>query len=348
MPVSYLDRRSAELHAYLPELTRRPDFDAFWDEMLERARAVPLARALEPVDYPNRRLRVLDVAYDGFDGTRIHGWLIRPITGVMFDDLPERLPCLVHYHGFGGSRGRPADFAAWTQLGMAVLSVDVRDQRGSTGNAAHYSSGSATNVATKGLLDRYEYYYGAVYLDSVKAIDLVMEQPWIDPQRIVIAGRSQGGGIASAVSAIDHRPCAALVDVPSNSNIERRSEIKVAAYSGTGAFGAVNDYLREHPDQVDRVFETLSYFDTMNMADRITTTTIASVALDDIVCPPECYFATYNRITAEKEMTIYPFYGHSDGAAEQRERQIRFLAERVPGGQSRSPASYEGMRRDNE
>ena len=80
----------------------------------------------------------------------------------------------------------------------------------------------------------------------------------------------------------------------------------------------MNDYLREHPDPIDRVFETLSYF------------------------------ATYNRITAEKEMTIYPFYGHSDGAAEQRERQIRCLAERVPGGQSRSPASYEGMRRDNE
>ncbi len=94
---------------------------------------------------------------------------------------------------------------------------------------------------------------GAVYLDCVKAIDLALEQSWIDPERVVIAGRSQGGGIASAVS----------------------------------------DYLREHPDQIDRVFETLSYFDTMNMADRITATTIASVALDDIVCPPECYFATY-------------------------------------------------------
>ncbi len=249
MPVSYLDRRSAELHAYVPELTRRPDFHAFWDEMLECARAVPLAPELDPVDYPNRRLRVLDVSYDGFDGTRIHGWLIRPVAGAMVGDLPERLPCLVHYHGFGGSRGRPADFAAWTQLGIAVLSVNVRDQRGSTGNAA----------------------------------------------------RSQGGGIASAVSALDPRPCAALVDVPSNSNQERRSEIKVAAYSGTGAFAAVNDYLREHPDHIDRVFETLSYF------------------------------ATYNRITAEKEMTIYPFCGHGDGASEQRERQIRYLAERVVG-----------------
>lgn len=30
-------------------------------------------------------------------------------------------------------------------------------------------------------------------------------------------------------------------------------------------------------------------------------------------------------------MTIYPFCGHGDGASKQRERQIRFLAERVVG-----------------
>lgn len=325
MAVAYLDRRTQELLAYRPELTRRDDFDAFWEEMLDRTGRVPLDPVLERVDYPNPRLEVSAISYHGYDETRIDGWLIRPLL----PDLPQRIPCLVSYHGFNGHKGRVADFAAWALLGMGVLSVDVREQRGTTGNAARYTSGSATSVATKGLLDRHEYYYGAVYMDSVKAVDLAADQPWIDPGRIVVAGVSQGGGIATAVSALDDRPCLSMVHVPSNSNLERRTEIKVAAYSGTGAFGGVNEYLREHPDQIDRVFETLSYFDTMNMADRIAAPTLASVALDDVVCPPECYFATYNRITAEKDMTVYPFCGHGDARGEQVEKQIRYLSERV-------------------
>ena len=325
MAVAYLDRRTAELLAYLPELTRREDFDPFWEEMLDRTRSVALDPVVERVDYPNPRLKVFAVSYCGYDETRIDGWLIRPLL----PDLPERLPCLINYHGFNGHKGRVVDFAPWALLGMAVLSVDVREQRGTTGNAARYTSGSATSVATKGLLNKYEYYYGAVYMDSVKAIDLAASQPWVDAECLVVTGVSQGGGIATAVSALDERPCLSMVHVPSNSNLERRSEIKVAAYSGTGAFGGVNEYLREHPDQVDRVFETLSYFDTMNMADRITAPTVASVALDDIVCPPECYFATYNRISAEKDMTVYPFCGHGDARGEQVEKQIEALSERV-------------------
>ncbi len=91
MPVSYLNRRSAELQSYLPELTRRTDFDSFWEEMLERFRSVPLTPALDTVDYPNRRLRVLDVADDCFDSTRIHRSLIRSVAAALFVDLPGRL-----------------------------------------------------------------------------------------------------------------------------------------------------------------------------------------------------------------------------------------------------------------
>lgn len=59
--------------------------------------------------------------------------------------------------------------------------------------------------------------------------------------------------------------------------------------------------------------KTLSYFDTMNHAEHITCPVYASVALKDNICPAECFFAAYNRITAPKQITIYPFNGH-DGA----------------------------------
>ncbi len=328
MPVSYLGERESHLYSYLPAITARDDLWEFWDVMRERARSVPLDPILTHRTYPNRNLDVQDVTFCGYDETRIHALFVHPRA----EESRSPTPCLISFHGFNGGRGDVSDFAPWLLLGVAVLSVDVREQRGETGNAALYTSGSATSVATKGLLSRDEYYYGAVYMDALKAVDLALTLPGVDPKRLILHGISQGGGIVSALSALDDRHAASLVDVPSNSNIERRMEMKVAAYSGTGAFGGVNEYLRAHPEHVERVFETLSYFDTMNMAERITAPTIAAVGLDDIVCPPECYFATYNRIRGEKQMTIYPFCGHGDVSRLQRERQIAFVAERYVNG----------------
>lgn len=331
--MSYLEKRIEELFAYRPELTKRPDFDAFWVRRLGEAKDAPLAATLERVEYPAKTVEVYSLAYDGVDGTRIHGLLVYPKAAAGAEGS-SRLPCLVSYHGFGGSRGYVSDFAPWLLMGVAVLSIDIREQQGITGSAAPYTSGSANSVVSKGLLDKNEYYYGHVYTDCIRAVDVAVAQERIDASRIIVSGVSQGGGIATAVAALDPRPVIAMTDVPSNSNIEHRMEVKVGPYSGTGAYASVTEYLRRHPDDVEQVFETLSYFDTMNMADRIRCRVLASVGLEDIVCPPECYFATYNRITSEKEIEIYRFNGHEGGGSHHTERKIRFLAEHLPGARA--------------
>ena len=86
-------------------------------------------------------------------------------------------------------------------------------------------------------------------------------------------------------------------------------------------------YLRRYPDNLERVYETLSYFDTMNMAERITAKVFASVGLADPVCPALCYYATYNRIRSEKHICVYPFNEH-DGARDTHiERELAFVRE---------------------
>ena len=71
---------------------------------------------------------------------------------------------------------------------------------------------------------------------------------------------------------------------------------------------------------------TLSYFDTMNMAETIRCPILASVGGQDIICPPHCYFASYNRIRSEKEICIYPFNGHEGGRSHHLEKKLAFLA----------------------
>ncbi len=313
--MGYLQEKIAELEAYLPPLTRRPDFEEFWQETRRRALSVPLEAKVEKIDHPAAAMDVYDVSYCGFDSTRISAWLIVPRFVKR-----EKLPCMVQFHGFTGSRGAPSDHMAFAALGCAVLALDCREQGGVTGNDAAYSgSGMVTNLVSKGILDKNEYYYRAVYMDCQKALDLLETLPFIDGDRLFVRGTSQGGALGMAVSALDPRVKLALVNVPSNSNLEARVQGR------HGSFAAVNDYLRKFPDNLDKAYETLSYFDTMNMAQDIRAKVFASVALADPVCPAKCYYATYNRILSEKSICVYPFNEH-DGARDTHvEREMRFI-----------------------
>jgi cephalosporin-C deacetylase len=41
---------------------------------------------------------------------------------------------------------------------------------------------------------------------------------------------------------------------------------------------------------------------------------LVSVGLWDLICPPSTVFAAYNHMKCEKEMAVYPYNGHGDGA----------------------------------
>ncbi|MBC8080307.1 MAG: acetylxylan esterase [Gorillibacterium sp.] len=59
---------------------------------------------------------------------------------------------------------------------------------------------------------------------------------------------------------------------------------------------------------------THSYFEAMNLADRITTPVLCSFSLLDLVCLTETIFAAYTYILGtSNEMIVYPFNGHWTG-----------------------------------
>lgn len=297
-----LDNLEKELYSYRPALTRRPDFWEFWEGEKAESANVPLDLEMKRYNYPAEYVDVYDISFNGCDESRVHGWFMVPAFL-----KKEKYPCLVNYHGFNGDRGVISDFFLWIMAGMAVLTVDCRDQGGQTGSAHAYHTGIVRNVTTRGILDPHEYYYKAVYLDCLRALDIAACLEQTDEENLVVHGISQGGGIGMAVCCLDGRPRAALLDVPSISNLEAR------VWGENGAFSAVTEYLRKYPDRTERVFETLSYFDIMNMAEHMKAPLFASVALKDDVCPAKHYFAAYNRVPGSKQITVYPFNGH-DGA----------------------------------
>lgn len=299
-----IDLPLRELLAYKPELTREPDFDAFWDKHLARSAAVPLNVRLTPQGFPARLADVYEVVYDGVDGTPVHGWFVVPKRDV----APRPLPVVVCYHGYSATREPVAALLKWTALGVAAMSVDVRGQAGPTPDLVRYPQGSAVGWMTLGILDPNTYYYLNVYLDCVRAIDAVCSLPDVDPARIAVCGASQGGGLTLAAAALHPRPKLAMPVYPFLCHFRRAVECHL-----DGPYDEIRKWFRRFDPQhrlEEQVYRTLSYFDGMNMAARVRARTLMAIALQDTVCPPSTCFAAYHHLAGEKELRLYPDHGH--------------------------------------
>lgn len=310
-----------DLRGYRPERDEPADFDVFWTRTLGEARELAPAPTFSRVELPYTAVDVDDVSFAGWGGHRINGWLLTPRHAA------GRVPCVVHYIGYGGGRGFPHDHLVWPAAGYAVLVVETRGQGGasqqSPGTTADPHGGGfaqAPGMLTRGILDPDDYYYRRVFTDAVLAVDVMLEHPAVDPARIVAAGASQGGGIAQAVAGLHPGVAAALVDVPFLTYFRRAVEI-----TDKDPYQELVRFLAAHRDREDQVFRTLSYFDGVNFAARSAVPALYSVALMDLICPPSTVFAAYNHRPGPKEITVWPWNGHEGGGGFQREEQLRYL-----------------------
>ena len=311
-----------ELRTYQAPDTEPADFDAFWQKTIEETKAAhPLDARLERLDDAIYRLvDVYDVTFNGFGGQPIKGWFIEPAGNT------KRLPCVLRYIGYGGGRSLPLENLAPAAAGLAHLVMDTRGQGstwapGDTGDVVS-TGGHYPGFMTMGIESPETYYYRRVFTDAVRAIDVAGAHPHVDPERIAVAGASQGGGIAIAAAALaGERVKIAMPDVPFLCHYRRATEM-----TDRMPYHEITGYLKVHRDRVEQVFGTLSYFDGVNFAPRITARCLFSVSLMDMICPPSTIFAAYNRIRAPKEIRLYTYNEHEGGGPFQAAEGLRFAA----------------------
>ena len=130
---------------------------------------------------------------------------------------------------------------------------------------------------------------------------------------------SQGGGIALTVAGLSDKIALCLADVPGNSWFEKR------LLDRTGSMASVSEKIRKHPDQLETILNTLSYFDNINFAESIQCPVLVSTALHDGICPPETVFATYNKIKSKKEISVYPCGEHDGGGPFHTWKKMEFI-----------------------
>jgi len=301
------------------------DLAAFWADTLARARAHDLDLRLVPEDAGLTVFEVDDVTFNGFGGAPIKGWFLRPrgATGP--------LPCVVEFVGYGGGRGLPAEWLVWPAAGYAHLVMDTRGQGSEwrSGDTADRWPGNGPHVGgflTLGIEHRDDYYYRRVFTDGVRAVEAARALPGVDPARIVVAGASQGGGIALAVAGLLPDLAAAVVDIPFLCDIRRATELVE-----TDPYAEIATYLRTHRNRVEQTFATLAYFDGAVLGRTASAPALFSVGIMDDTCPPSTVFAAINAYGGRTEVREYAYNKHDGGGFHHRRVQLAFLQEMLSG-----------------
>ncbi|WP_433652093.1 acetylxylan esterase [Micromonospora zamorensis] len=311
------DLTLAECWAYRPDLAVPEDLDAFWERTLRVDE--PVEATYEPVDTGLTQIRTWSVTVAGYGGEPVHGWLHLPTNAT------GPLSCVVEYLGYGRGRGLPHEKLFWASAGFAHLIMDTRGQGwsaapGDTADPHRYPAGTVPGFLTRGVTSPEDFYYRRLITDAVRFARAAQEHPAVDPDRVVVTGISQGGGLSLAVAALFPGVAAVMPDVPFLCDFPRAVQV-----AGQGPYGEVAEYLALHRGRSSQVFRTLSYVDAAVLAPGATAPALFSIAMMDQICPPSTCFAAYHRYGGDKEVRVYEFNDHEGGEAHHQLEQLAWL-----------------------
>jgi len=294
-----------QLVSYLGRNPKPADFDAYWDRALKELEATPAQVEFTPRSNPAQFAECFDLWFTGVGGARIHSQYLRPLS-----KGPH--PALLRFHGYSGNAEDWFDKLAWVAQGFAVAALDVRGQGGLSEDSGGVSGTTLRGHIIRGLSGNPDQlFFRQAFLDTVRLAQVVMALPEVDPRRVCATGASQGGGLTLACAALEPRIWRAAPVYPFLSDYQRVWEMDLAkdAYEEITYYFTSFDPTHEHEVET---FTRLGYIDVQHLADRIKARVQMTTGLMDTICPPSTQFAAYNKIRSEKEMVLYPDFGHED------------------------------------
>ena len=299
-----IDKPLAELRTYTGRNPRPADFDSFWDTGLAELKTLDAKIELRPAQFTAPGVDCFDLYFTGVGGSRIHAKYLRPQSAAR----PH--PAVVQFHGYSGNCGDWFEKLAWTSFGFSVFALDCRGQGGLSQDRGGVTGTTLKGHIIRGLDDApQQLLFRQIFLDAAQLAGLAMQMPEVDPHRVGATGGSQGGGLTLACAALEPRIKRAAPVFPFLCDYQRVWEMDLA----TGAYEELRTYFRQFDPRHDRepaIFTKLGYIDCQHLAPRIRGEVLMLTGLMDQICPPSTQFAAYNKITAKKNMVLYPDYGH--------------------------------------
>ena len=291
---------------------KQPDFDAYWDAAKEQLAAIEMnaqLTELEKKSTDKRKIYLVELqsvpdSPDG-DPVIVRGYYAEPQDG-------QKHPVIMHFYGYDSQNA-----TSWppcpggNDSEYAEFFFSIRGQMLNNRGASHrYPDGKEDFKNIYGDWFAYNfgvkdgYYYRGAFMDCVQAVRFMATRETSDMTQLFAEGSSQGGALSYAVAALSDypftaiAPCVAFLgDFPDYFNI-----VSWPAETAKANKGSMTD---------EEMYAFLSYFDTKNLATRISAAVIACSGLQDGTCPPHTNLAPYNNLlTEDKVIYYYPEMGH--------------------------------------
>ena len=301
-----IDMPLEKLYEYGGRNPRPADFDAFWERSLAELEALEPAPEFIPADFSSSVADAYDLYFTSVKGARLHAKLLKP------KGVSGRMPAVLMFHGLSGDCGDWVSKIPYASEGFVVAALDTRGQGGCSQDVGSVYGTSYTTPFMRGFDGAPEELYGRdVFLDTVMLARVVTSLQYVDAGRVCATGGSQGGALTVACAALFPSLKLAAPVYPYMADYKRVWEMDL----DKGAYEGIRYYFRHFDprhERVDEIFTKLGYIDLQFLASRIRAKTLMGTGLMDTTCPPSTQFAIYNKMTCDKEVLIYPDFGHEN------------------------------------
>lgn len=270
---------------YVPE-----DFDAFWLEVLDEARQVPLDfhRSLRN-EYNAPGFIVESFHYLGMGGRRLNGWIAYP-------EGARRLPGFLWIPPYGRESVLPNRYG--TREGFVSLSINFHGE--SPFHQEEYIP--SRGYFAFGADSPDSWIFKTMFQNAWLATRVLQALPEADEDRLAAMGMSQGGGIAIWLGAHCDLIKAVCADMPFLCGMNVMLGNQVYRYPVKELY----DFAETIPLGMERVKNTIAYFDTLNQATRCHVPTQVTLGERDPACRPEQVEALFEALNGPKLLRRYP------------------------------------------
>ena len=288
---------------------KQADYDTFWQDAKDQLAAVDMnANLIEIEEHSSDKRKVYLVEMysvpDGLSGdpVKIRGYYCEPTDG-------QKHPVIFHFYGYdtAGSKAKcECPYGGSSQYAEFYLSHRgqyLNNRPASTGNPG--VTEDCINIYNSDWFcynfgDKNGYYYRGAFMDVVQAIRFMATRETSDMTKLFAEGSSQGGALAYAAAGLSDYPFTAIA-----ANVAFLGDFADGIY--IGGLAAEKAKASKGSMSTEEMLAFLSYFDTKNLATRISCPVMASSGLQDGVCPPRTNVVPFNNLATPQEYKQYIF-----------------------------------------
>ncbi|NCO35717.1 MAG: hypothetical protein AUJ92_08560 [Armatimonadetes bacterium CG2_30_59_28] len=282
---------------YNPPNTRPDDFTDFWRVALDESNTIPLD--IQMTHVPEKSTNTVDafkVSYATLGGRRIYGWYSRP-------KAEGRYAAHIRFPSSGiYPLAQPEMATDRCCLWIMIHGFDVDLSNMPQGDDP------GKNYWTAGIQSPKTSMWRTIYVSLVRAVDFMLAQPQVDPNRVAVVGGSQGGGLAMVCAGLDSR---VKFCMPNHSGLPRL-DWTVKHTPGYWPFGM---NVKPEGQTEEQFLKTLSYFDPANFTQDIQCPVAAEIGMMDTVTAAGNQICALAHVPKEKLFLVCsPWAMHGAGS----------------------------------